>query len=136
MKQEEKNLLLKDLCARLPYGVKVNFHGNIEILCEAHIYKSTQTIVGESGTLYDIDIPFVKPYLRPLSNMTEGEKEELKYVIESGLQALGSEEMYNVVNAALVAFEIDFYNKHHFDYRGLIEKELALKAPKGMYKNE
>jgi hypothetical protein len=120
MTQEEKQLLLKDLSARLPYGVKVNFRGNIEILREVHIYKSVQTIIGESGMLYDIDMPFVKPYFRPMSSMTEEEK--LEYVI-----AWDSRQPYLPTEA------MDWLNAHHLDYRGLIEKGLALEAPADMY---
>ena len=117
MTQEEKQLLLKDLCARLPYGVKVNFRSNIEVLCEVHIYQSVQTVVGERGILYDIDMPNVKPYLRPMSSMTEEEYEEFGYDV-----------------LRYTPREFDWLNKHHFDYRGLIEKGLALEAPEGMYK--
>ena len=127
---EEKKFLLKDLSARLPYGVKVNFRGNIEILHEVHIHKSVQTIVGESGILYDIDLPNIKPYLRPLSSMTEEEKRE--YVI-----AWDSRQPYLPTEA------MDWLNEHHFDYRldpltgkTLIESDLALEAPEGMYKND
>ena len=68
-----------------------------------------------------------------MSSMTEEENEELKYEIELELRALEGEEGHNTVSAAPAAFEVDFYNKHHFDYRGLIEKGLALEAPEGMY---
>ena len=117
MTQEEKQLLLKDMSPRLFYGVKVNFRGNIEILHEVHIYESVQTIVGESGVLYDVDMPFVKPYLRPMSSMTEEE-----------------EIYYNTVYTTLKFYEKeDWLNAHHFDYRGLIPMGLALEAPEGMY---
>ena len=122
MTQEEKQLLLKDLCARLPYGVKVNFRGNIEILHEAHIYKSVQTIVGESGILYDIGAPNVKPYLRPISSMTESEIEEHEKTFDLDYSIQGT--------------PYDWLNAHYIDYRGLIGKGLALEAPEDMYKTE
>ena len=141
MTQEENQLLLKDLCARLPHGVICHTEKGDGYLCSIN-----QTIF---GTEYGINInplkrdyfndsetdeQAVKPYLRTLSSMTEKENEELKYVIELGLQALEGEEGHNTVSAAPAAFEIDFYNKHHLDYRGLIEKGLALESRKDMYK--
>lgn len=127
MTNEEKQLLLIELCARLPYGVKVNFRSNIEVLCEVHIYQSVQTIVGERGILYDVDMPNVKPYLRPLLSMTEEEKTLMTSVCLKN--AIG-----NVEGA--VSELSDFYNSRHFDYRGLIPMGLALEAPKDMYKTE
>ena len=134
MTQEEKQLLLKDLCARLPYGLKVN--------CEKYQRPVTVLYAGnidevkfkETGGIAHICI--IKPYLRPLSSITEEEKEEASEAIEIELKALQGPGGFTVENAASYAFMIDFYNKHHLDYRGLIEKGLALKAPEDMYKNE
>jgi len=128
MTQQEKDLLLKDLCGRLPHGVMCRFSVkdvDISITEKLDLGGLEHFIYGTMD---------VKPYLRPMSSMTEEEKEELKYEIELELQALEGEEGHNVVSAAPAAFEIDFYNKHHLDYRGLIEKGLALEAPKDMYK--
>ena len=128
MTREEKQLLLKDLCARLPYGVKVNFRSNIEVLCEVHIYQSVQTVVGESGILYDADMPNVKPYLRPMSSMTDEEKafldatKEIEHT-QTGLTGEG----------ILTLESYDYLNSIHIDYRGLIPMGLALEAPAGMY---
>lgn len=130
MTQEEKQLLLKDLCARLLYGVKMNV---------PHYYGDEDAIITlDAFWLYDIQHgrKEIKPYLRPMSSMTDKENEELKYVIELGLQALEGEEGHNTVSAAPAAFEVDFYNKHHFDYRGLIPMGLAFEAPEDMYKND
>ncbi len=141
MEENLKQLLLKDLCARLPYGIICHTEKG-----DGHLCSINQTIF---GTEYGLNISpikrdrfndseteeqAVKPYLRPMSSMTEEENEELKYVIELGLQALEGEEGHNTVSAAPAAFEVDFYNKYHFDYRGLIEKGLALEAPDDMYK--
>lgn len=142
MTQEEKQLLLKDLCARLPYGVKVNFRSNIEVLCEVHIYQSVQTMVGERGILYDVDMPNVKPYLRPMSSMTEEERDEYRKALDKDFtileDSLNSPISYKyadgtVVRDRVLFNEVDWLNKHHFDYRGLIEKCLAIEAPEGMY---
>ena len=119
MTQEDKQLLLQDLCARLPYGVKCDRYGNSYKLVDIDIERELVYLLrDEQYVPYSIlrgDI--IKPYLRPMSSMTEEEKDEYKRVIET---LLWTEEM-------------DFYNKYHFDYRGLIEKGLALEAPEGMY---
>lgn len=126
MTQEEKNLLLIDLCGRLPYGVKVKID-NIHIL-----RLGTHTRVGEY--VYDVIEP-CKPYLFPLSNMTEEQYESLK---ESGILSNCSHS-YEYVNPHIhgVSFIfkefktyslelIEWLNKNHFDYRGLIPMGLAI----------
>ena len=139
MTQEEKQLLLKDLCSRLPYGVKVNFRSKIEALHEAHIYQSVQTIVGESGILYDVDMPNVKPYLRPMSSMTEDERLELVFILNVSYTDVGKYGIKFMLEHGFLGYDemsklLDWLNSHHFDYRGLIKKGLALEAPEGMYK--
>lgn len=148
MTQEEKQLLLKDLCARLPYGVIVDYKENefeIPHWKITTIYPDTfdgwigydkRVGAGSESGSRPFKIGKVKPYLRSMSSMTEEENEELKYEIELELQALEGEDGHNIVSAAPAAFEIDFYNKHCIDYRGLIPKGLALEAPEGMYKME
>ena len=130
MAQEEKQLLLKDLCSRLPYGVWVNFRGNIEVLHEVHIYQSVLTVVGISGNLYDVDMPNIKPYLRPMSSMTDEEKEEQSKIVMQSMSCSldNSESATTMLN--------DWLLSKHFDVRGLISKGLALEAPKDMYKTE
>ena len=125
MTQEEKDLLLKDLCARLPYGVKVQSYSyeygveTIETLQEIDSDGYTSTI--ECDTLKCI----AKPYLFPLSSMTEEQEKELHdKLIELELKAINGE----ISRIEAVEFEIDFYNKHHLDWRGLIGKSLALDA--------
>lgn len=106
MTQEEKELLLRDLCARLPYGVKVKSSRrrepvtlSLDVMTDFHLGCS------------------VKPYLRPMTSMTEEESEEFS-------------------NMEIVGYSnYDWLNAHHFDYRGLIEKGLALEAPEEMYVN-
>ena len=121
MTQEEKQLLLKDLCARLPYGVKVEhifIPENNGYTCE----MSAHTIL-----LIPNNEWLVRPYLRSMSSMTEEEKKE--YAL-----------FYRAFSCSLYEREsverIDWLNAHHFDYRGLIEKGLALEAPENMYKDE
>ena len=112
MKQEDKELLLRDLCARLPYGVKVKTN-NINIL-----KLGTHTRVGEYVT--DVTEP-CKPYLFPLSSMTEGQKEFLRR--QSWCIAISTS---GTIETTIEGF--DWLNKNHFDYRGLIEKGLAIDA--------
>ena len=118
MTQEDKNLLLIDLCARLPYGVKCkDQYGdyiNVNIY-NAHIEHLIDQIL--SGV--------VQMVLRPMSSMTEEEKTEYRNI------ALGIEWNYGIQFPT--TNKMDWLNAHHFDYRGLIEKNLALEAPEGMY---
>jgi len=141
MTQQEKQLLLKDLCARLPYGVKVTYN-----ISGSH-YEEISTICGwelRYGDLISFKLKNglvvgcnVKPYLCPMSSMTEEERryllEELGFDedLENGeLNDFGSY-VYHSVNVLPL---FDWLNTHHFDYRGLIPMGLALEAPEGMYK--
>lgn len=131
MTQEDKEeLLLKDLCARLPYKVKISIPGlwtskeKVETLNE--IFKGDDDLyrVNSSGML----IRYIKPYLFPLSSMTKEQKEELKYLCDwendrwSGLVVIQESEF--CMNTKI----INWLNKNHFDYNRLIEKSLALDA--------
>ena len=113
MTQEHKELLLKDLCARLPYRVKISVKDNIESLQGINVLDN----VVEYGSFLSSDIEEVKPYLFPMSSMTEEQEEE-----------------YNDLNSyELGCFPhtegaLDYLIKNYFDYRGLIEKSLALDA--------
>ena len=128
MTQEDKELLLKDLCSRLPYGVicNDNRHGsgrvtNIDITPDDIEQKNGKVVVyyfdfDECGELKNC-----KPYLRPLSSMTEEEFDKYEELEWSG--------DFEHLSLPL----LDWLNKNMFDYRGLIEKGLALEAPEGMY---
>ena len=120
MTQEDKELLFKDLCARLPYHVKCKIwlkDGTTEegLLDLQHNYGN----VLQDVFYYD-KIKDIKPYLRPMSSMTEEEKKELWEL----LKKLG---MISDVK------RLDWLVAHHFDIRNLIEKGLALEALEGMY---
>ena len=108
MTQEEKDLLLKDLCARLPYGVIVKDRNGVHVLTRGNT---------ELGTEY------IKPYLRPMSSMTEEEIVELRWLDEK-CDAMPTFEYVPVENYRIY----DWMNRHHFDYRGLIEKGLAIEV--------
>ena len=121
MTKEERQLLLVDLAARLPYKVKVCLYE-----------KETCILMGIDGyeVYLDVDsdsfrIESIKPYLRPMSSMTEEEVAEFETISEELLEHGTSEEIWDTV--------IDWLNAHHFDHRHLIEKGLALEAPEGMY---
>ena len=117
MTQEDKELLLKDLCARLPYGVKV----------QNELGKINKLVIGNAdlNRLYYNDFSIYSeknlslPYLRPMSSMTEEQSKEYHELIGG---------MFGT--SALINFEIleDFFHKNHFDYRGLINKGLAIDA--------
>ena len=117
MKQEDKDLLLKDLCSRLPYGVKVKFYDHW--VDEYEIIPLTAKLL--SDTVYIGDI---KPYLFPLSSMTEEQKKEYcSLVWFDGLSAGWNRDDAIILNE--VEMLIDFYHKNHLDYRGLIPMGLA-----------
>lgn len=124
--EEEKQLLLKDICARLPYGVKVK-SSRRQIVVTLSLDIMTDFHLGCT----------VKPYLRPLSSMTEEEKEYIKnrWCYEDWDDIYDFLNHYKIDAGDTYAFT-DWLNEHHFDYRGLIRKGLALEAPKDMYKIE
>ena len=135
---EEKELLLKDLCARLPYGVKVQYKGNQYDLTEMH--KDGRTYLGSHNSIYGDwhcslefeDYP--KPYLRPMSSMTEEERKEIENIFLQDTQEIFKDPIEIRASSFYDADALDWYLKKHFDYRKLIEKGLALEAPEGMYK--
>ena len=118
MNKEEKQLLFRVLCEMLPYNCIVTIaEGGIDGLqwnnVTLNLYLLYQ-IEDENGWEY------VKPYLRPLSSMTEVEKQ----IYETMSRGYTTIQIGNFVN---------WINAHHFDYCGLIEKGLAIEAPEGMY---
>lgn len=132
MTQEEKDLLLKDLIARLPYGgVKIKYCGNEKILLDSNFEDLFMKYC--SGVLDTIPvIEEVKPYLFPLSSMTEEQKIELNRLSKEECDIV--EYIVNNPNSKNVGFPVvtyymvDWCNKNHFDYRGLIPKGLAIDA--------
>lgn len=126
MTQEDKQLLLKDLCARLPYGVvcyNSDTESNFKLCDTADIDSGYPTFDYGYG-----ELETVKPYLRPMSSMTEKEKNDYLNTFKKSI--IGTDEEDGRV---WTVDSIDYLNAHHFDYRGLIEKGLAIEAPKGMY---
>ena len=134
MTQADKDLLLKDLCARLPYGVKAYVRNWSKL--DRRYYEGTYTVASIHPSLNDIlvtsdkfsvevilgyDDYEIKPYLFPLSSMTEEQKRELYNLVEeTAFQIIHSEDGNPQPHIAM-----DWYNKNHFDYRGLIPMGLA-----------
>ena len=121
---DERQLLFIELASRLPYGIIIRVQENT-----GHEFDSYVTSVSlnsiETNPINETDsgpnvfyrIDCCKPYLRPMSSMTEEEKEELRTLKWTKLEH----------------YTVDWLNKKMFDYRGLIDKGLALEAPNGMY---
>ena len=117
MIQEDKELLLKDLCARLPYGVKIKL---IRWDIDEGMYINTTLEPDDIERLLNVEEgdTEIKPYLFPLSSMTEEQKKEYQYITERWMY----DSSYSISDST------DWLNKNHFDYRGLIEKGLAIDA--------
>ena len=128
MTQEEKELLLKDLCARLPYGLKAK--------CEKYSFPVTILYTGNDGEVKFKEtggienICAIKPYLFPILSMTEEQKRDYNSLRD----LVPTTEPYEIGNL-MADFKsvddwksIDYLNANHFDYRGLIEKGLAIDA--------
>ena len=146
MTQEEIGLLTKDICTRLPYGVKVDAYSysTPQTLYSIDVFRKEYTLENDdSGNLFvgfDKHIfSNIKPYLRPMSSMTEKEKEELRqeHIKDEKLFAECLTKAANgdssIRGKVVPHFAADWCNKNHFDYRGLISMGLALEAPEGMY---
>ena len=126
MTREDKELLIKDLCPRLPYGVYVEhintgMRGHLHDLKVYPLYDKTDDHIYDyicstdflgDGDYFDIEA--FKPYLFPLSSMTEEQRDIFDSIVSSSNTVLSD--------------VVDFYNKNHFDYRGLIPKGLAIDA--------
>ena len=133
MTTEEKQLLLRDLCARLPYKVRALYYGSDEECYTQDAIESIDITCTEPEILigqYGLRLEDVKPYLRPMSSMTKEER----LVYEQRLHDVGRS--VDVIDADDVEAHIDWLLSNHFDFRGLIPKGLALVALDGMYKTE
>ena len=133
MNQEDRQLLLKDLCARQPWGVKVQYNNKVYAIDYISAeYKEVKLDILDN---YTVGISDIKPYLRTKSSMTIEEITRYR-----DLCAWNDVECYEfgewttkiVYNDTWES--IDYLNSIHVDYRGLIDMGLALEAPKDMYK--
>lgn len=131
MTQEDKDLLLKDLCPRLPYGLKIYLEyfpkatlagvvdGDIILHCDKYDYTY------ESPW----DIKYIKPYLLPLSSMTDEQIYQSPFGYAT-MDTIRQDDSWSTITIGCREYDdiIDWLNKNHFDYRGLIEKGLAIDA--------
>lgn len=174
MKQKDKQLIQNELSAMFQYGVKckIDLIGILNSFDEYKkvfdgakrirpnlfdiISNKVYTLYGfpclyrvtllEFDGLEDYGIPidFIKPYLRPISSMTNEEINKLFHILkideentkewikvnDIGIIRLFTEEgkdFYEIAEA------IDYLHSIHIDYRGLIEMGLALEASEEMY---
>ena len=138
MTQEDKKLLLADLSARLPYGIKIKlgdydyqvcgYNSEKEMPMKIWYYYDSNLIL---KSYIDVYLTDYRPYLRPMSSMTEKE-ENLFSTFRTQIRAMNN---YNDFAKECNKL-IDWLNKKGFDYRGLIPKGLAIEAPEGMYGKE
>ena len=131
LSQEEKELLLVDLCARLTYGVICQVDDGAAGLNDGKLVEidiSKELVRFDVDYYWNVYIDDVKPYLRPMSSMT---LEELGEYRRFGDHIRDAECKIHIANYE----QIDWLNTHHFDYRELIPKGLAIEAPEGMYLN-
>jgi len=135
MTQEDKKLLLKDLSARLPYGVKVRTPYNDAILGGIVDRKGVKTTIDYTDIVTDkqtYPIRYIKPYLRPMSSMTEEEKKELLQIsnFNPDVDDICYDSICCIERTSIdivdIANFISWLNKNIFDYRRLIEKGIAI----------
>lgn len=134
MKQEDRKLLLIDLYARLPYGIKFKAEDD-ECIREIHYIKGEDVYIREYRYLpYWIDT--IKPYLRPMSSMTEEEKRHISKMmcLRTYDDGVVHDMNYPVYTPYYVMEDcLSYLRSIHMDYSGLIEKGLAIEAKEGMY---
>lgn len=135
MTQEERQLLLKDICARFPYEINLHIEfydlqGDGKL-----VSRDVKLTAGNIGYCFDnshwVDI---KPYLRPMSSMTEEECITLSKLRPCETDA------WKYIKTPIPLYianieQFDFFHRHHLDWRGLIHKGLALEAKEGMYES-
>lgn len=150
MTQDEKELLLKDLSARVPYNVKAYVRSwswlineSIEDNCVVHdvspylntvsVYSELESVNVSVNVILGNDDYDIKPYLFPMTSMTDEQKSYLYYNTKFDVDRYGDlitkfDEDDNYLYTDLYDYLsiIDWLNKNHFDYRGLIEKGLAI----------
>ena len=133
MTKEDKELLLQDLCGRLPYKPIVQIEDcgiwNLRGIDHDDSAELRDRVIVWHGKNYpssknSFPISNCKPYLFPLSSMTEEQITEYNQLLELELKAINDE----IPQSYATAFEVDFYNKHHLDWRGLIPLGLAIDA--------
>ena len=129
MTQEDKELLVKDISARLPYGIRASYYGAEE---ERETWGEIDGVTLDGYVdigQYSLPIERIKPYLFPLSSMTNEQK--IECLKGTSLEISKYDEIYGYseyTDLECYLKVIDWLNAHHFDFRGLIENELAIDA--------
>lgn len=135
MNEDNKELLLKDLCSRLPYGVKVKYYDGEDERDSFDVVEGVEDLYCTNPKFYinqyALTIDKFKPYLFPLSSMTD--KDLIEFLQIRGMN-LNSDELKTFRNGeTAIVFtlpsysrHVDWLNAHHFDYRNLIDKNLAI----------
>ena len=123
MTKEQKELLLTDLCARLPYKVKVQdtYYNELEPAPIWLLDLNAQAVRLFADEGYQ-NIEYVKPYLFPLSSMTEWQERELEILMKNSIESCGMLYPYDCLEMER------FFNENHIDWRGLIPMGLAIDA--------
>ena len=148
MKQEDKILLVKDLCSRLPYGVRVchmtsEFSGVLHDISVLHMYEGNSDSdkpdnivdyvadIDFFGDGYPYEVEEFKLYLFPLSSISSKQLKEVSEILGKEVEVFDN--YLNIVDHTRNTFSyleldalFDWFNKNHFDYRNLIEKGLAI----------
>ena len=133
MTQEEKDLLLKDLCTRVPYDVKVQYMNNIFVIDYVSSYEEVKLDIPDN---YTVGISEVKPYLFPLSSLTEEQRNTISQLLLEAqiefppygeLNTKGCDNLF-VCSIKQANVLINYCLANYLDINGLIEKGLALDA--------
>lgn len=125
MTQEDKNLLLKDLCARLPYEVKAQIYNH----WRSEYEYETLSLKNYCELIDTFCVEDIKPYLFPLSSMTDTQKQEYTYIVNY----ISPDDTINWKEGEFIYVDqitqlINFFYSNHLDFRGLIPKDLAIDA--------
>ena len=133
MTQEDKEVVIKDMSARLPYGVMCEINNRCVKVEEINPIEGVITYDGWLSCCIDEDED-IKPYLRSLSSMTESERKEFDDLSKFDEDVwMGNHKVGFPKNVRIMSKCVDWLNRKMFDHRGLIPKGLANEAPEGMY---
>lgn len=127
---KDKELLMKDICSRLPYSVKIQHSSYQNPLKVLSINPNGETwVIGDKGYPIEVNWEDCKPYLFPMSSMTDEQKKEYTHIVNY----IDSNDTENWKEGEFIYVEqftqlMHFYHRHHLDYRGLIPTGLAIDA--------
>ena len=148
MKQEDKILLVKDLCSRLPYGVRVchvssEISGVLHNISVLHMYEGNSDSdkpdnivdyvadIDFFGDGYPYEIEDFKPYLFPIASISSEQLKEISEILGKDVEIFDNylnivEHTRNTLSYLELDALFEWFNKNHFDYRNLIERNLAI----------